>query len=568
MSPDRPMSARSFPRCFALVAHSGVEGTGARLASMELPHRVGKCKKCQREVDLDAPGESDRCAPYSLPLYGDEYFVLKQCQSCSKAPRVQLLSRTWSDVAHLTLYNLYLNSQKQKLAFSPKEEIIPFVRLNWNRLCVGKEMMGNWESAVTGALSHNRQLFAKERSGDYYLYCYSSPASVKQNLEAAAAEQQQGELSSDGRAAILAASKRKRQEAGSGASKRQKVGKSNSVPELKSTTLQQEQGASEIAVPKVNDDGLLVNPDGSLEWPRFYLPNTKKHPQQRLVKENSAPQMTLLEDGTACSNDKGYRMARCSWPATAPGVWYCEVRLPEDFMGHCRLGWSTEKGDCQAPVGFDCHSWGYRDIQGTLFHRARKTAYGEEYGAGDTVGMLLRLTGDVVWEPSPTLHPQFQRPPPKVKPKRRDPDATTVGQDVINEAIFVTASASKDFDSAKSAEKAVPVDRGSCIVFYKNGVSQGVAAENILAGTYYVGISLFQNAKVHANFGPDFAFPVPEYGGEEVKDLASAAPPPPPPKEEEAEPAAVVEASDVVMEEATASTPTKPEAEAVDASAA
>lgn len=45
------------------------------------------------------------------------------------------------------------------------------------------------------------------------------------------------------------------------------------------------------------------------------------------------------------------------------------------------------------------------------------------------------------------------------------------------------------------------------MIFYKNGVSQGIAFTDIYEGTYYPAISLYKNASVKVNFGPSFQFP-------------------------------------------------------------
>lgn len=44
--------------------------------------------------------------------------------------------------------------------------------------------------------------------------------------------------------------------------------------------------------------------------------------------------------------------------------------------------------------------------------------------------------------------------------------------------------------------------------FFKNGVSQGLACKKVTEGFYYVGASLYMNARVRFNFGPEFKFPV------------------------------------------------------------
>jgi len=49
--------------------------------------------------------------------------------------------------------------------------------------------------------------------------------------------------------------------------------------------------------------------------------------------------------------------------------------------------------------------------------------------------------------------------------------------------------------------------KGGKIIFYKNGVNQGVAFTNVYEGNYYAAISLYYGATVSANFGPTFIHP-------------------------------------------------------------
>ena len=51
---------------------------------------------------------------------------------------------------------------------------------------------------------------------------------------------------------------------------------------------------------------------------------------------------------------------------------------------------------------------------------------------------------------------------------------------------------------------------GSEIIFFKNGISQGVAFTDIEEGNYYPAVSLFMGAQCDLNFGPDFKFPIKE----------------------------------------------------------
>lgn len=68
--------------------------------------------------------------------------------------------------------------------------------------------------------------------------------------------------------------------------------------------------------------------------------------------------------------------------------------------GHTRLGWSTEKGDLQAPVGYDANSFGYRDIDGSKVHKALREKYGEEgYKEGDVIGFYISLPEGELYAP-------------------------------------------------------------------------------------------------------------------------------------------------------------------------
>ena len=63
------------------------------------------------------------------------------------------------------------------------------------------------------------------------------------------------------------------------------------------------------------------------------------------------------------------------------GTWYFEVRVDHlGESGHARLGWSTRRGDLQGPVGYDEHSLGYRDLEGSKVHRALREPYGAPFG--------------------------------------------------------------------------------------------------------------------------------------------------------------------------------------------
>ncbi|KAL4288694.1 hypothetical protein AHAS_Ahas19G0311800 [Arachis hypogaea] len=84
-----------------------------------------------------------------------------------------------------------------------------------------------------------------------------------------------------------------------------------------------------------------------------------------LSKVYKAEKVELSEDRMVAESTKGYRMVRTT-RGVVEGAWYFEIRvLHLGETGHTRLGWSTEKGDLQAPVGYDGNSFGYRDIDGS-----------------------------------------------------------------------------------------------------------------------------------------------------------------------------------------------------------
>mmetsp|Transcript_16931 Transcript_16931/g.22384 ORF Transcript_16931/g.22384 Transcript_16931/m.22384 type:complete len:303 (+) Transcript_16931:76-984(+) len=193
-------------------------------------------------------------------------------------------------------------------------------------------------------------------------------------------------------------------------------------------------------------------------------------------RSDSAPQLLIAKDQLTVTGEKGYRMARASMGVSEGCFfWECEILKPEKPEAHCRLGWAQQQAPLQAPVGYDKWSFGYRDIAGSKVHQSlRHDNYGEEYGYseeiehGDIVGFLIYL-------------------PPRPKA----------------EADELSPSANESSDSTNTVPN---MPSTSHIRFYKNGIDQGIAYENIPEGTYYPAVSLYSGAKVRANFGPQFIY--------------------------------------------------------------
>ncbi len=151
-------------------------------------------------------------------------------------------------------------------------------------------------------------------------------------------------------------------------------------------------------------------------------------------------------------------------------------------LPHCFAGFSTRKAELQAPVGFDVHGYGFRDIDGSKVYEGRREAYGSPFKEGDVVGLLIHL-------------PEGGRPI-----EARDRKVVRYRGSMYYE---------------EEPEPTPQALAGSCIAFTVNGVSQGKAYVDILEGTYYPSVSIFtlpeqsEGATVKANFGPSFAFPPP-----------------------------------------------------------
>ncbi|PIA53506.1 hypothetical protein AQUCO_00900238v1 [Aquilegia coerulea] len=206
-----------------------------------------------------------------------------------------------------------------------------------------------------------------------------------------------------------------------------------------------------------------------------------------LSKVHKAEKVELSDDRLSAGSSKGYRMVRAT-RGVVKGAWYYEIKVEKlGQTGHTRLGWSTEKGDLQAPVGYDGNSFGYRDIDGCKIHKAMRETYGEEgYVEGDIIGFYINLPDGDLYAP-------------------KAPDWTWYkGQ--------------KYASPANGKEESKSVVPGSEISFFKNGVCQGVAFKDLFGGCYYPAASMYTlpshpNCIVKFNFGPDFGYYPQDFDG-------------------------------------------------------
>ena len=112
---------------------------------------------------------------------------------------------------------------------------------------------------------------------------------------------------------------------------------------------------------------------------------------------------------------KGYRMVRSTHAISAPsplsrnndicsindksnGAWYFELVIRHlGRSGHCRVGFSTASAELGAPVGYDKHSYAYRDLCGTKVHMGLRETYGEVWKQkNSTAPKLYSLLGQIL----------------------------------------------------------------------------------------------------------------------------------------------------------------------------
>ncbi|KAG6632410.1 hypothetical protein CIPAW_13G157500 [Carya illinoinensis] len=213
----------------------------------------------------------------------------------------------------------------------------------------------------------------------------------------------------------------------------------------------------------------IPNPETVLITPIQNFPDRSDDTQDMkicLLKIYKAEKVELSDDRLSAGSTKGYMMVRAT-RGVVEGTWYFEIEVASlGESGHTRLGWSTEKGNLQAPVGYDEYSFGYRDIDESKVHKALREKYGEE---GFPEGGLCRP------KPSHLVLYKGQR--------------------------YACAP-----DAKAEAPKVVPV-----ISFFKNGIWQGVAFKDLCGSCYYPAASMYTlpnqpNCVVKFNFGLDFEF--------------------------------------------------------------
>ncbi|KAK3550188.1 hypothetical protein QTP86_021216 [Hemibagrus guttatus] len=215
-----------------------------------------------------------------------------------------------------------------------------------------------------------------------------------------------------------------------------------------------------------------------------------------LALHDRAPQLKISDDRLTVTGEKGYSMVRASH-GVRKGAWYFEVtidEMPPDTAA--RLGWSQPLGNLQAPLGYDKFSYSWRSKKGTRFHQSIGKHYSDSYGQGDVLGFFIEL-----------------------------PDSTEIARalpDTYKDKALIKFKSYLYFeekDYVDKAEKSLKAVNNSRLIFYKNGVNQGLAYENLFEGMYFPAISLYKNCQVSVNFGPHFKHPPKDVKFQPMSDM-------------------------------------------------
>lgn len=287
--------------------------------------------------------------------------------------------------------------------------------------------------------------------------------------------------------------------------------------------------------------------------------------------EDTSAHMYLDKTGCHITTDKGYRMGKANVCARE-GRWYYECKITQGIQkakpgemgepphGHVRMGWARREATLEAPVGFDCYSYGLRDQAGQKMFMSRPKDFfppGENIEEGDVIGLEINL-------PSESLHRKVVEGHYNPAVDLEDDDTKPIeAADVIRDRVPIRFKSHLyfeqiDYEPIKELEdlnhpSAVSSSAGSSgstqapspthpnpafrtlpfsnIKIYKNGHFVGTAFTDLLAFLppasspdekaqvgarvglddgmlgYFPAVSVFRGGAAELNFGPDFWFP-------------------------------------------------------------
>lgn len=250
----------------------------------------------------------------------------------------------------------------------------------------------------------------------------------------------------------------------------------------------------------------------------------------------------IFDENFAVSNKEGWRSIRTN-VGVKEGKWYFEFDIEKANEGdncHVRVGIGRKEASLEAPVGFDGYGYGVRDIGGQKVTLSRPQKFLDVgFGTGDTIGILIEL---------PDLKPQYDQ-----IPLNRFNEHGNIVRDQIpikyKNSLYFEQFEYTDIENMTKllnpiklqGEKLSSLDetidlpkiQGSKMKLYKNGEFMGTMFEDLylflpIPGNlnqnqnqnfrncddgslgYYPMISIYNEAIVKFNPGPDFKTALPD----------------------------------------------------------
>ncbi|KAJ2079700.1 transcription factor, contains a PHD finger motif [Coemansia sp. RSA 988] len=486
------------------------------------------CLECGSRCHIDcikcATGFKDKI------LLGDDFFHFK-CFKCTNGnERFKRYHLSWVDVVHITLFNLThsppsrpSNSEDPASQFSSSEhgpqeygdsrvyfhykaDVARFIDQHWGYFWT-KARGETWINSASSALSTNSTENVPEdgrfesgkakynRNGMWALTDDLRFPSSYDSLQQQKTRTITYSFAEDGSLIEL------RTQAGNGRRKRRtdvtskvstgRAKKSRNAPGTPTTSSYGGYASSGATGSKRGARGKREpkNTWSIKMWPDVDNPPGPAHMSR--LNTHAAAQFVIESDRLTVWNDKGYRMAKASH-GVEQGAWYFEVQVQDPIRPefNLRIGWSQISGYLHAPCGYDVFSYSVRAKPNTRFHAAIGSPYGEEYGPGDTLGVLIYLPQldkdekqdliDRKWKPEEGYHQFTYSRPDSQRPTYADSELPPL-----------------------------PVLANSELVYFKNGKCLGPAFQKLYLGKYYPAISSYMGGKVKVNLGPDFKYPPP-----------------------------------------------------------
>eukprot|EP01051_Picozoa_sp_SAG22_P000678 SAG22_NODE_20_length_32168_cov_40.859241_8_plen_173_part_00 len=146
-----------------------------------------------------------------------------------------------------------------------------------------------------------------------------------------------------------------------------------------------------------------------------------------------------------------------------------------------------------------------------MFNGGLKKEYGESYSTGDVIGCYLSLPDKPAAAAAAAAAASAR--------EGEDGEAAAAASTPVSgvsdggkglQTVYLNGSTSAYYVVPdKALAKPKGKGRVSALHFTKNGVDQGAAYTGIWEAHYHPAVSLYKNATVTFNFGPDFKYPPP-----------------------------------------------------------